>query len=262
MAVSTNYALVTGASQGIGRALAGQLALRGHNLILVARNEQALAQASHEITTTYPEVKAIPFVLDLSEAQAPQQLFDWCTANGYTVDILVNNAGYGLSGPFEQHALAEHENMMALNMQTVVRLCYRFLPMLKQQPRSYILNVASTAAYQATPFLGLYSATKSFVLLFSRALHRELKGSAVSVTCVCPGATDTAFVDRAQVGDKARKLARKVHMTPAKVARMAVAGMFARKPEVVTGAINKLGVFIAWLLPKSTVENSAAKIYQ
>ena len=255
------FALITGASKGIGRSIAIQLSRRGKDVLLVARNAAMLEQAAAEIASTC-KVKALYLATDLSHPDAAQQVFDWCRDNNYTVDVLVNNAGYGLSGPFESHKLEDHMNMVQLNTLTVVRLCHLFLPVLRSQPKAYILNIASSAAYQATPFLGLYSASKSFVLLFSRALSRELRGTPVSVTCVNPGSTDTDFVDRALVKEKGRDLAKKVNMTPDAVAKIAVDSMYSGKTEVITGFINKLGAFLAWLLPKKLVENSAAKIYQ
>jgi short-subunit dehydrogenase len=254
-------ALITGASKGIGRAIASQLAARGNDVWLVARNEAQLQQAALEIEAQHG-VKARYFVADLSQPDAPKQVYDWCLSQGVGVEILVNNAGYGLSGPFEQHSLEEHLNMMQVNMGAVVTLTYLFLPMLKKSSKAYILNIASSAGYQATPYLSLYAASKSFVRLFSRGLHEELKRSAVSLTCVNPGATDTAFVDRAQIGKKGRDLAKKVQMSPEQVARLAVSAMYAGKTEVITGVVNKLGAFLVWLLPKKMIESSAAKIYQ
>ena len=152
--------------------------------------------------------------------------------------------------------------MMQLNMATLVGMTRLFLPELHQRPRAYILNVASSAAYQAVPNLTLYAATKSFVLAFSRGLHQELHKSAISVTCVSPGATDTDFPNRAQLGAKGMKAAEKFNMTPETVAAHAVKGMLAGKTEVITGFINKLGAAMAWLLPKTMVERTAMKIYE
>jgi short-subunit dehydrogenase len=147
-------------------------------------------------------------------------------------------------------------------MSTLVGITRLFLPGLHQRSRAYILNIASSAAYQAVPNLSLYAATKAFVLAFSRGLHQELHKSTVSVTCVSPGATDTDFPNRAQLGEKGMKAAEKVNMTPESVAALAVKGMLAGKTEVITGFINKLGVAMAWLLPKTLVERTAMKIYE
>ncbi len=256
-----SVALITGASKGIGRAIADQLAARGLDIWLVARNEVQLQQAALEIESKYG-VKTRYLVADLSQAGASQKLLDWVESEGAELEVLVNNAGYGLSGPFEQYTLDDHRNMMQVNMSAVVELTYLFLPLLRKRSRSYILNIASSAGYQATPYLSLYAATKAFVRLFSRGLRRELKKSPVSVTCVNPGATDTAFNDRAQIGQKGRDLAKKVQMSSDDVAKLAVQALYARKAEVITGFVNKLGAFLVWLLPKSVIENSAAKIYQ
>jgi uncharacterized protein len=255
------YALVTGASKGIGNAIALELAARGFNLLLVARSEELLQQTAARITALHP-VQVDWLALDLSTAEAPQNVYDWCRAKGYTVSALVNNAGYGLSGSFEKYTVEQHVNMMQLNMLTLVTLTRLFLPDLRQLPKAYIMNIASSAAYQAVPGLSLYAATKAFVLAFSRGLHQELHKSPITVTCISPGATDTDFVNRAQLGEKGLKAAEKFNMTPDAVASIAVRAMLAGKAEVITGFVNKLGAAMAWLLPKTLVERTTMKIYE
>lgn len=256
-----SFALITGASKGIGKAFAQELASRKKDLLLVARSGSQLAALKEELEKQYG-VKVDFLSKDLSLPGAAQEVLQWCREKNYSVDVLINNAGYGLSGPFEKHALTDHLNMMKLNMDTVVEMAYLFLPLLKAQPRSYVLNVASSAAYQAVPFLSVYAASKSFVLQFSRGLHQELRGTNVSVTCVSPGATDTAFVERAQIGQKGLEMARKVNMKPEEVARIGIDAMYGAKAEVITGLLNKLGAAMAWLLPKGFIEKTSAKIYQ
>lgn len=256
-----SYALITGASRGIGLAIATELARRKFDVLLVARSEARLRDAAAQLAATYG-VNADFLAVDLALPGAAQRVFDWCGQQGYAVQMLVNNAGYGLSGPFERYSLAEHTDMMQVNMTALVELCHLFLPQLRQQPRAYILNIASTTAYQAIPLLSLYSATKVFVLNFSRGLRHELRGSSVSVTCVSPGATDTDFVTRAQIGEKGLKAAKQVQMAPADVARQAVAATLAGRAELVPGVINKLGKFMAWLMPKSLVEKAAGSVYE
>jgi len=256
-----SFALITGASKGIGRSIAIEFARRGKNVLLIARDEHRLKQLSSELQNDF-KISASFLSIDLSDAEAPQEILNWCERQNFVVDVLVNNAGYGLSGPFENYSLEDHLNMMQVNMTAVVKMTWLFLPMLKNQSKSYILNIASSAGYQSTPFLSLYSATKAFVINFSRGLHIELKTTPVSLTCVSPGTTTTGFNDRAQIGQKARDLAKKVTMSADTVAKMAVNAMYAGKTEVITGAINKLGAFLVWLLPKKLIENSAKKIYQ
>lgn len=255
------YALVTGASKGIGKAIAGQLAKRKNDVLLVSRSAEELREVADELANKYA-VKTAFLALDLSTEDAPKKVYDWCHENNYMVNILVNNAGYGLSGNFDQRALSENLNMMQLNMMTPVALTKLFLPELLAQPKAFILNTASSAAYQSVPGLSLYAASKAFLLSFSRGLHQELRDTSVSVTCVSPGATDTDFVVRAELGEKGRKAAEKVNMTPEAVAKIAVNAMYQKKPEVITGAINKLGAFVSWLLPKSLVERTAMKVYK
>ena len=254
------YALITGASKGIGLEIARELARQKFDVLLVARSASLLAETARQLASEYG-IKADVLAIDLAEAGAAQRVFDWCAKKKYAVKFLVNNAGYGLSGPFEKHSLAEHTNMMAVNMTTLIELTYLFLPQLRQQSNAYILNIGSSAAYQAVPGLSLYSASKAFVLQFSRGLHQELRKTSVSVTCVCPGSTDTGFADRAQIGEKGRKAAEKVNMTPEDVAKQAVDATLAGKTEVVTGLLNKAGKLMAWLLPKGLVEKTAGSIY-
>lgn len=254
------YALITGASKGIGKAIAQELAARKIDLLLIARSQDLLQQVANDLSKKYA-IKTAYLAVDLSEADAGQKVFDWCLAQNFSINILVNNAGYGLSGTFNKQTLTNNLDMLQVNMLVPVTLTQLFLPQLLAQPQAYILNTASSAAYQAVPGLGLYAATKAFLLSFSRALHQELRNTSVSVTAVSPGATDTDFVVRAQVGPKALKAANQVNMSPQDVAKIAVKAMFRKKPEVITGAINKAGAFLTWLLPKGLVERMAMKIY-
>ncbi len=255
------YALVTGASKGIGKAIATELASRKIDLLLVARSAENLQVLADDLHEKYG-VKTAYLPIDLSAENAAQQVFDWCLKENFSVNILVNNAGYGLSGKFNKYKLEENLNMLQLNMLVPVALTQLFLPQLLSQPKAYVLNTASSAAYQSVPGLALYAASKSFLLSFGRSLHQELKQTNVSVTSLSPGATDTDFVVRAQLGPKGLKAASQVNMTPEAVAKIAVKAMFKGKAEVITGAINKLSAFAAWLLPKSFIERTAMKIYQ
>lgn len=255
------YALITGASKGIGKAIAFSLAAKGYHLLLVARTENLLQEVSAEIKSKYP-VQIQFLALDLTAPNAAQNVFQWTQQNNFTISILVNNAGYGLSGPFESYPLEQHINMLQVNCTALVQLTYLFLPQLKSQQTAHILNISSSAAYQAVPYLSLYAASKSFVLRFSRGLRYELRKTSVNITCVCPGSTDTEFNVRAQVGEKAMKTAQKIIMTPEQVGKAAVKAMFSKKAEVITGAINKVGGFLTWLLPKKVLEGGAARIYE
>ncbi len=254
------FALITGASKGIGKAIALSLASRGYDLLLVARSEDLLRDMALEISAG-SNIRCHYLSIDLAGDRAAEAVYAWCSTNQYPVNILVNNAGYGLSGPFEKYDADTHSEMLQLNIVTLVKLTRLFLPDFIKKPAGYILNIASSAAYQAVPFLSAYAASKSFVLSFSRGLNQELKGSSVSVTCVCPGPTDTNFANRANIGKKGQKAAARFNMSPETVAHIAVNALFKRKTEVITGGMNKLSAFFAWLLPKNVVEGAAKKLY-
>ena len=255
------YALVTGASKGIGKALAFELAKIKFDVLLVARSESLLRENAEAIAKKYG-VQTGYMALDLSDPNAPQKLLDWCNKNGYIIEVLVNNAGYGLSGRFEEYSAREHNAMMQLNMNTLMNLCHLFLPGLKKLPKAYILNIASSTAYQSVPGLATYAASKVFVLSFSRALAYELRNTTVSVTCSSPGSTDTDFPNRANMHGKTLKTAERFNMTAETVARITVRAMLKKRTELITGGVNKLGAFLAWLLPKRFTEHMIAGIYQ
>jgi short-subunit dehydrogenase len=254
------YALVTGASKGIGREIASQLAEKGYHLLLIARAETELLQLSAELVQQYG-VKVQFLSCDLSEPGAAAKISNWCRDITPSLSVLINNAGYGSWGSFNDLKLETQMNMLQLNVNAVVELTYLLLPVLKQQESSYILNVSSTAAYQAMPTMALYAASKSFILSFSRALRYELLKTPVSVSCLSPGPTATGFVSRAGL-EALADLADKFNMSPASVARIGLKGMFNKKSEIIPGFINKVSVFGATHLPKSLIERITAGLYK
>ena len=254
------FALITGASGGIGFSLARELAKRNINVLLVARSGDKLSENCEAIKKEFG-VEAYYLATDLSATTGLAQLIHWIDDQKYSVSILVNNAGYGLWGSLENLPLSDWENMMKLNMNSVVNLCHHFIPILKKQPKAYILNVASTAAYQAVPFLTTYAATKAFVVLFSRGLRWELRDTSVSVSCLSPGATDTGFMDRAKM-EALRERANAVSMTPDQVAAIAIRKMFAGQAEIVPGFLNWISVKLTYWVPKKLTERIAFGLYR
>ena len=255
------YALITGASKGIGKAIAFELAGHNYDLLLTARSAELLQEAANEIKKQYPvTIHFLP--LDLTELNASQKLFDWCVENNFPVSVLVNNAGFGLSGYFEDQLPKEINGLLQLNIHVPTELCMLFIPLLKVQKQAYILNTCSSTAYQAIPLLAVYAAAKAYILRFSRALHHELSSSNISVTCLSPGPTDTDWATTAKVSDKVLKMADKFNMSPQKVAAIGVRAMFKKRKEVIAGFTNKLGAFVAWLLPDSLVEKTTGKLYK
>ena len=254
------YALITGGSGGIGLCLARELASRRHDILLVARSGEKLSQLCTELRNEF-HIQAEFLSLDLSVVDAHLTLQSWLIKNSFSIDILINNAGYGIWNPIEKTGLPELTNMMQLNMNTLVNLCYLLLPELKKQPKAFILNVASTAAYQAVPTLATYAASKAFVVLFTRGLRLELKKSTVSVSCLSPGATSTGFVDRAGM-ESMKERAEKFSMKPEAVAKIGIEGMLKGKAEIVPGFINWLSVQLTYLVPKSITESVAEGLYK
>ncbi|OUJ75987.1 SDR family NAD(P)-dependent oxidoreductase [Hymenobacter crusticola] len=254
-------ALVTGASRGIGRALATELAQRGYNLLLVARSADVLAQLATELSAAH-KVQAQVLGTDLAEPGAAGRVAEWASSQASDLAVVINNAGYGLWGRFEELPLTDQQNMLQLNMLVPVELTHHLLPLLRQQPKAYVLNVASTAAYQAVPTLSLYAASKAFLLTFSRGLRYELRGTPVSVTCLSPGATNTDFPNRAGMNADLQATANKFGMTPEDVARIGITAMLAGEAEVIPGALNKISATLTSFVPKAVTEKIAAGLYE
>jgi short-subunit dehydrogenase len=254
------YALVTGAGKGIGRSMALLLAQKGYNMLLVSRSESDLIALSTQIKTGY-NIKADYLTADLSKPDAALLIFDWVKSLNVPVSVLINNAGHGIWGNFDELDISAQTGMMQVNMNAVTELSYHFIPLLKLQQQAFILNVSSTAAYQAVPTLAVYAATKAFVLSFSRALRYELKDTPVSVSCLCPGPTNTGFAHRAGM-DALAELAAKFNMTADEVAAIGIKGMFNKKAEIVPGFLNKLSAAAATHSPKSLIERVTAGLYK
>lgn len=254
------FALITGASKGIGRSMAFQLAKSGYHLLLVARSATELEALALQIQQDH-QVKAFYLTADLSTKSASLNVANWVNQQTDQLTVLINNAGYGLWGDFEALNLEEQMNMLHLNINAVVELSHHLLPVLKAQQQAFILNISSTAAYQAVPTLALYAASKTFVLSYSRALRYELRDTPVSVSCLCPGPTDTGFASRAGL-DALADLAEKFNMLPEAVAQAGLKGMFSGKAEIIPGFLNKLSAFGARHLPKTMIERITASLYK
>ncbi|MDX2190408.1 MAG: SDR family oxidoreductase [Bacteroidota bacterium] len=254
-----SFALITGGSKGIGKEMALILARKKTPIILVARSIQELELAQQEVLAAgSPEVKIK--AIDLSKPESPKELFTWFKQQNIDIQILINNAGYGMWGFFEDLSMEAQLDMLQLNMVTLTELTYLFLPELKKQKQAYILNVASTAAYQSVPAMSTYSASKAYVLTFTRALRYELKNSNVSVTTFSPGATATNFTNRAGM-QAMQAIADKFNMPVGIVAQAGIKAMFNKKAEVIPGLVNILSVFGNRFLPKFLIEQIAANLY-
>ncbi|WP_420150561.1 SDR family NAD(P)-dependent oxidoreductase [Spirosoma sp.] len=256
---TTRATLITGASRGIGRAIAQECAMRGHNLILVALPGESIDRIKQELINRYA-IQVFTHETDLTNLQAPQRLYDWCLDNDLTVDTLINNAGIGQQGAFESLVVSGKLSLMQLNMLVPVNLVHLFLPMLRQHPVSYILNVGSVASFSPIPYKSLYSASKAFILTLSRALRYELRHTSVQVSCLCPGPTLTNEQTRLY----ARSLGRSgtlLEMAPGEVARYAVAGMLAGREIIVPGWKHKLVEMFARYLPKNWTIPASGRLF-
>ncbi|MDR1795468.1 MAG: SDR family oxidoreductase, partial [Erysipelotrichaceae bacterium] len=225
--------LITGATSGIGLALAKVFAKKGYNLILVSSSLQRL-ESTKVLLEKETNVNIHIYETDLSELHAGENLFEAIMADGLTVDILVNNAGFGLVGATEEIDADQDRKMMILNMISVVSLCKCFLPGMVQRGFGKILNIASTGAFQPGPYTATYFASKAFVLSYSKAIRYEAKQKGVQVCTICPGATKTGFFVREGVKTPART------MSAEGVAKYAYNCLKKNKAIGIPGIINRL----------------------
>ncbi|HEX2620424.1 MAG TPA: SDR family oxidoreductase [Phototrophicaceae bacterium] len=253
------WALVTGASSGLGVDFAKQLAAIGCHLILVARREDRLRAVADQITTQYG-VQVEIVILDLSLPEAPQTLYDQLKTAGRRVDVLINNAGYGLYGEFTQLDWQREQNMLQLDIMTVTHLTKLFVRDMVVRNFGYVLQVASIGAYQPSPLYATYSAAKSFVLNFSEAVNYELRKTAVKLTVISPGVTKTEFL--AVSGQQPTFYQRMAMMQSPDVVRIGLNAMLRGKPSVIPGTINAVTIFLNRLLPRRLIAALAYRTMQ
>lgn len=249
-ATSSPTALITGASAGIGRALAKCFAGGGFDLIAVARREPELEALAEECRRKHG-VRVAVIAADLLEPAAPARLVERLSAEGLSVEVLVNNAGVLDMGRFASIPLDHHLRLLQLNVSVLAELSHRLLGPMLARRSGRILNVASTSSFQPVPSLALYAASKAFVLSLSESLSEELKGSGVSVTALCPGVTRTEMLDRAQDdSDLARRLPGFLLSDVEGVAREGYDACLAGRTVVVPGLANRLGATLVPLYPR------------
>jgi uncharacterized protein len=246
-------ALVTGASSGIGAAIARELAARGHTLVLVARRKEKLDELADELSEEFG-IRAEAVGCDLGKAASRQRLPARIEALGLEVSVLVNNAGFATGGPFHEADPERELEQVRVLVEAVVALTSAFLPAMVRRGRGAILNVASTAGMQPLPYSAGYSAAKSYVLTFSEALHQEVHGAGVTVTALAPGPVSTEFWDIAgwevangQSFEKA--VPRQAWVTAEEAAQAGVKGLEAGRRVVVPGLPIRAAMLASQYLP-------------
>jgi short-subunit dehydrogenase len=251
------WALVTGASAGIGVELATQLAHGGTHLVLTARRRDRLEELSRKLKAAHG-IQTEIIVADLAQAEAPEQIYNFTRQKGIAIDLLINNAGFGQYGELSQvetHRLLE---MVQVNCTAVVHLTRLFLPDMIARRRGDVLILASTASFQAVPYIATYAATKAFDLFFAEGLAEEMKPHGIRVCALCPGSTESEF--HAVAGQE--QFTSKSPETAEKVARTGLEALAAGKSYVISGLGNYLGAHSQRIVPRRTVTRIAANMFR
>ncbi|MDR1757647.1 MAG: SDR family NAD(P)-dependent oxidoreductase [Bacteroidales bacterium] len=253
------YALVTGASSGIGFALSKRLAELGHNILLVSNQQERLQTAADEIKQTFG-VETAKLFIDLARQDAAQEVFDFCQNNNFNIDILINNAGMFFFKNIYQTDLSQINKILNLHVITPSLLCKLFAAKMRENGSGYIMNISSIAAYMKLPYITFYGATKAFLKNFSRGLYEELCPHNISVTTVCPGAVGTDLYD---LSDKNKQLGVKIGIIipPEKLAKKAIDKMFKHKRQYIpTPIVNRPAIWLTANLPHRLIQASQKKI--
>lgn len=244
------YALVTGASSGIGYELAKLFAKDGKNVVIVARSQDKLEDLKTEIENKYGTSVRV-LVKDLSDPTSPQEIFSELEKDSVNVDVLVNNAGFSVYGMFSETELQKELEMIQVNITSLVHLTKLFLKKMLENKSGRILNVASLIGFASAPLESVYCASKSFVLHFSEALANELQGTGVRVTCLCPASTETLFWQRGDWGDS--KVVKSKMMDAATVAEVGYTALRKGKVIAIPGLQYRFAPLAFRILPRNVV---------
>jgi uncharacterized protein len=251
-----SYALVTGASSGIGECFARALAAEGRNVVLVARSDDKLRALAAELQSKH-SILAEPSGADLSEPSAGLRLAELIEERGWEIDLLINNAGFGARGEFRKLSLERQSALMRLQIETMVELTHRLLPPMLAKRRGGIINVSSMTGFQPIPYATTYSATKAFMTSFSMGLREELRPYGLAVVTVCPGGTRTNFViEGAQHGRHRFPGGRQ---EPDEVVAESLEKLASGGGLVVPRLVNKVSIFWQRLVPRSVVPKLLAR---
>ena len=252
------YTLITGATSGIGYELALIAAREKNNLVLVARDSVKLETVRTEIRRQHKEVSVKILTVDLAKANAAKKVLGFCHANDLFIDTLINNAGFGDYGQFSKSDLNVQRSMIDLNIKTLTELTHLFLPNMLKNKNGKIMNLGSVASFLPGPLMSVYFATKNYVLSFSRALSEELRGTGVTVTCLCPGATSTGFGKAAHVSETHATANPKT--TPKEVAEFGWYSMQAGETVAIYGIGNRIMLQLTKFVPRSIVTRLVKRV--
>ncbi|NJN34023.1 MAG: SDR family oxidoreductase [Saprospiraceae bacterium] len=245
------YALITGASMGIGYELAKQHAAHGDNVVLVARSAEKLKALASDLEKNYG-IKALVLAKDLSKENVAQEIYDDLKNQGIIIEYLINNAGFGEFGMFYETDWAKEKQMIDLNITTLTHFCKLFLPDMIERRSGRIMNLGSTASFQPGPTMAVYFATKAFVLHFSEAIANEVADKGVTVTALCPGATESGFQAAANLAESKLIKGKKLP-TSAEVAAYGYKAMMQGKAVAIHGFMNYLVANSVRFSPRSWV---------
>jgi short-subunit dehydrogenase len=251
------YAIITGASSGIGYEMADILAQKGYPLIIVARREDRLLELKNQLVSKYQAVVEV-LALDLSTHNAAIALHEYTQKGNFDVEFLINNAGFGMQNPFLEQAADRMIEMVNLNVITLTHLTQLYAADFIKRGSGKIMQVASSASFVPTPFLSSYSATKAYVHHYSQALGFELRNTCISYTTLYPGFTATEF--GAVADAKVPAMIQATQTTARKVAEAGIAGMLNGKKSVIPGIFNKISVYSASILPTSLMVYITGKL--
>lgn len=257
---SVRFTLITGASCGIGRALAVESARRGRNLVLVSLPDEGLPglaatlESEHRIKVKYLE-------LDLTEDSACRKIYGWCEKENLCVETLINNAGLGMGGPFLKHTDDYYENLMRLNMIVPMALTRLFIPGMKELDRARILNTGSLAGFLPIPYKAVYAASKAFLLYLTVGLSEELRGSGIRLSILCPSAvpTNKDVKNRIKAGGRMSKIS---IQAPEKIARQALDQMEKGRTVIIPGLLNKFIYRVKGFVPLSLRTRVVARMFR
>jgi len=252
------WALVTGASAGIGVEFAKQLAAQGTHLVLTARRRDRLEELAHNLQQSHG-IRTEVFAADLTRTEAPQRIYEFTKEKGIAIDLLINNAGFGQYGEFTTVDTQRLLDMVQVNCLAVVHLTRLYLADMVARRRGDVLILASTASFQAVPYISTYAATKAFDLLFAEGLAEEMKPYGIRVCALCPGSTQSEFH---VVAGQAQFAAKQRQETAEKVARTGLQALAEGKSYVISGLANYLGAQTQRLVPRRAVTRIAAKMFR